>query len=101
MVDLSQLYQNNQAEAEKVHFSDADFDQDFRVDPLTTMESINQRFKDQEQKAKERIEELKKLKAESDSIAAKTREEEQYKKFKERHQNEQETALKSHKDEHG
>lgn len=101
MEDLSQLYQTNPKEAEKVHFSDADFDQDFRVDPLTTMDAVVERYKEKERIAKERLQQAKTEKEEQEKLKAQALEEEQYIKFKERHQKDQETALNSHKDEHG
>jgi membrane protein involved in colicin uptake len=101
MEDLIQLYQNNQSKAEEVHFNDADFDQDFRVDPLTTMEAMASRFKEQEKRAKKRLQELKDKEEETIKENQKAEEEKQYKKFKERHLKEQEAALNSQKDEHG
>ena len=41
----------NKEEAEKVHYSDADFDIPYRQDPLTAMEMIHDRIREKERQA--------------------------------------------------
>lgn len=69
---------------QKVQFSDADFDQAFRCDPLTAMDMLFEDMKEKEKSAKEKIELLK----EEREKAEKEKEETKYKEWTERQQKE-------------
>jgi len=83
MEDQKQLSRNDENEG-KVSFSDSDFDQDFKVDPLTAMDMLIDHKEEQEAVHKSKLAERKEEEEAALEKQKAAKEEAEYAKFKDR-----------------